>query len=153
MSQAAKPHVWAWASQHLYLVDNSKKLALTPSITSQEAWSQPGISSPIRFTSLLSYLLLTIFFPYFYFFFLDYRKVFVSTKPDLALLRNIFLTDSCLLVLMFILVSHSKHELPISKGSLISALPPTSWTFYFGFVAVLFCYVLFCVQFLLYHLT
>lgn len=78
-SQASRPRVWAWVSQHLCLVESSSFKPL-----SQEVRSQPGISSPSRFTSLPTYLLLTNFFPYFHFFFLDYRKVFVSTKPDRA---------------------------------------------------------------------
>lgn len=98
----------------------------------------------IHFPSLI--LAFNDFFPYFHFSFLDYRKVFVSTKPDLALLGNIFLTDSCLLVLMFILVSHSKHEVSISKGSLTPALPPTSWTFFVLFL-LLYCFVLLCYVF------
>lgn len=149
ISQASKPRVWAWVSQHLCLVGNSRKLlALSPSAISQEvSRSQPGISPPppthtpkIPFPTLI--LAFNKFFPYFHFFFLDYRKVFVSTKPDLALLRNIFLTDSCLLVLMFILVNCSKHEIPISKGFLKPALVFVLLWWWCCFVFNIFCIIL-----------
>lgn len=67
-SQASKPRVWAWVSQHLCLVESSSFKPL-----SQEVRSQPGISSLSRFTSLPTYLLLTIF-SIFSFLFLGLQK-------------------------------------------------------------------------------
>lgn len=130
-------------SRKLKEVVSFKPLCYLPRGQSESTWhfSSPPTHTPkIPFPSLI--LAFNKFFPYFHFFFLDYRKVFVSTKPDLALLRNIFLTDSCLLVLMFILVNCSKHEIPISKGFLKPALVFVLLWWWCCFVFNIFCIIL-----------